>query len=91
MPQTAGATTLVGSSRPPSPVSTTAHSTPCRAKEAKASAVIISNVLIPGVASNAGRNSASSSTNSTFAISAPLSRMRSRKVCRCGEVYSPVR
>ena len=84
-----GAMTLVESSRPPSPTSTTARSTPASAKQRNASAVVASKKVAP-VRSMAGRSRASASASSAASTGRPPMRMRSVNETRCGEVYRPI-
>ena len=85
-----GLTTLVESSRPPSPVSTTATSTPQARNQQKAIAVVISKKEKLCAVKKSRWRSTKSATNSLGIIS-PSTRIRSRKSIRCGEVYNPVR
>ena len=90
MAVTSGVMTLVQSSRPPSPTSTTASSTACAANVAKASAVHTSKNVRSrpsGRAPIPPRHCASAASSAQR----PLTRMRSRKSTRWGEVKSPVR
>jgi hypothetical protein len=91
-------TTFVESSRPPSPHSTTAHSTSRSAKIANAAAVTRSNQVaaLAGVLSAIACPRASSARSRARARerssrSAPSTRMRSWIRSTCGEVYRPVR
>jgi len=85
---TSGVITLVESSRPPSPTSMTATSTPRAARSAKAMAVVASKKL-------ASRRSISDckklvhSAKASSPIGMPSTSMRSRTDTRCGDVYSP--
>ena len=82
---TRGVTTLVLSSRPPSPTSTTAISAPRAAKSAKAIAVVASKK----VASSSwisGRILAVHIATASSEIGTPFTRIRSRNDTRCGEV-----
>ena len=83
---TSGRRTLVASSRPPNPTSATSTSTAWRAKVVKAIAVMASKVVTLLSRSISGRNSSTSETTSARDMSSPPVRMRSRKVCRWGEV-----
>ena len=93
---TSGSTTLVESNLPPSPVSITAKSAPMRRKCTNAIAVSISNTLTTprspcfSIAAAMGHNSSTKSANSDFDKFDPSTRIRSVKLCRCGEVKSPV-
>ena len=81
-----GSSTLVASSRPPSPTSTTAVSTPASAKQRKAIAVVASKKVAP-LRSIAGRSrSAADQDRPLPQPAARRSRIRSAKETRCGEV-----
>ena len=89
--------TLVASSRPPMPTSSTARSTRSRAKCSKAIAVSISKKL--GCQGNSPWLTSRSAVRSTRSCSAvkssslmdsPFTRIRSFMHIRCGEVYKPV-
>ena len=84
-PLTSGRTTLVLSSRPPSPTSTTAISAPRAAKSAKASAVVASKKV--AFRSRMGGSSRRSTWPPPLReMGTPSTRMRSRKETRWGEV-----
>ena len=84
---TGASSTLVASSRPPRPASTTATSTPASANEASAAAVSVSNWVAP-VRSAAARTRPTAASKSA---SAPSTWIRSLQPRTCGEVYAPVR
>mmetsp|Transcript_87526 Transcript_87526/g.245844 ORF Transcript_87526/g.245844 Transcript_87526/m.245844 type:complete len:201 (+) Transcript_87526:785-1387(+) len=91
MPQTRGAQWLVQSHLPPSPVSSTAQSTPAAVKHTKASAESFSNGVACPSASTAGRTRRIAVTTRSLLTSSPSIRMRSRHECKCGDVKSPTR
>ncbi len=82
---TSGRTTLVLSSRPPSPTSATAISTPRAAKSAKAIAVVASKKVARRSRISGRRRSVHIATASS-PIGTPSTRMRSRNDTRWGEV-----
>src|SRR5437660_397317 len=92
--QANGSTTLVASSRPPSPTSTTAICTRSCAKARKPISVVSSKKVSPSSRSAHGTRraiSASSAAARSSETGSPATRIRSQKWKRCGEVYSPVR
>jgi hypothetical protein len=82
---TSGVTTLVLSSRPPSPTSTTAISAPRAAKSANAIAVVASKNVAPSSVTSGCRRPVHIATASSE-MATPSTRIRSRKDTRCGEV-----
>ena len=82
---TSGVTTLVLSSRPPRPTSTTAISAPRAAKSASAMAVVISK-KVALVSSASGRRCSVQVATASRVMGAPLTRIRSRNDTRWGEV-----
>ena len=82
---TRGWSTLVLSSRPPSPTSTTAISAPRAAKSANAIAVVASKKVAP-CSSISGRSLAVHIATASSEIGTPSTRIRSRNDTRCGEV-----
>ena len=80
-----GRTTLVLSSRPPSPTSTTAISAPRAAKSAKAMAVLASKKVAFRSRMSGWSRSVHIATASS-PIGTPSTRIRSRKETRWGEV-----
>ena len=80
-----GVPTVVASSRPPRPTSSTATSTASRAKWSSPSAVVVSNIVASSLATSVPSASTPSTTASS-AIGSPSTRMRSRNDTRCGEV-----
>ena len=85
---TRGVSTLVESSRPPSPVSITAMSTLCFTNQSNAIAVVISKNVAP-IFSASGIHRWRKSRTASSLIGFPSTVMRSRKSMRCGEVYRP--
>src|SRR5690606_17334567 len=85
-----GSTALVASRRPPMPTSSTARSTPARAKRSRATAVTTSKKVAPSSVAS-GRTSATSAAISAALASSPSTRARSPTRCRWGLVNSPVR
>jgi hypothetical protein len=83
--------TLVASSLPPKPTSITAMSTDSSANAMKASVVTTSNHVSPAKRETYGCTRSTKLANSSGAISASFSRMRSRKSCKCGDEYKPTR
>ena len=81
----AGTPTVVASSRPPRPTSSTATSTASRAKWSRASAVVVSNMVASSRATSVPSASTPSATASS-GIGAASTRMRSRNETRWGEV-----
>lgn len=82
---TSGVTTLVLSSRPPRPTSTTARSTPRAAKSASAIAVVASK-NVPWRASISGISRSVHAVTAPSEIGTPSTWIRSRNDTRCGEV-----
>src|SRR5581483_143371 len=82
---TGARSTLVASSRPPSPASTTATSTRCSANSASAAAVSTSN-CVASSGSAAARTRATARSNPAASVSS-----RSHQPATCGEVYAPTR
>ena len=80
-----GSPTVVASSRPPRPTSSTAISTPSRAKWSRASAVAASNMVASSRLTSVPSASTPSAT-SVSEIGVPLTRIRSLKSQRCGDV-----
>ena len=82
---TSGSRTLVLSSRPPRPTSTTAISTPRAAKSARAMAVVASKNVAPDATIVGCSNDVHAATAASL-IGVPSTRMRSRNETRCGDV-----
>ena len=100
MIESSGWTTLVESSRPPMPTSSTTAPTWRRAKCSRPIAVVISKKVSRhwsrsdssrSSRSTASRTSSTSAITSSGAAGWPSTVNRSSRRCRCGEEYSPVR
>ena len=92
MTQTWGdSTVLVASRVPPMPTSSTCQSSGCAANHRKAIPVSASKVVTPSalMAVIEGHTASTALAKSSSDRGSPLTWMRSRMVCRCGDVYSP--